>query len=83
MSALNQQSLADSGANKRPPMLEKGNYIPWESREQILEPLSKMIDINKKQYIADVKVMNYHLQAIPNDIYNLVDACKNAKEMWE
>nr|GEX88400.1 hypothetical protein [Tanacetum cinerariifolium] len=21
-----------SGANERPPMLEKGNYIPWESR---------------------------------------------------
>ncbi|GKB39165.1 hypothetical protein Tco_0884107 [Tanacetum coccineum] len=28
----NQQTLADSGANERPPMLEKGNYIPWESR---------------------------------------------------
>nr|GEV07459.1 hypothetical protein [Tanacetum cinerariifolium] len=31
-SALNQQTLADSGANERPIMLEKGNYIPWESR---------------------------------------------------
>ncbi|GKF10758.1 hypothetical protein Tco_0048684 [Tanacetum coccineum] len=28
----NQQTLADSEANERPPMLEKGNYIPWESR---------------------------------------------------
>ncbi|GJV55799.1 hypothetical protein Tco_1456804 [Tanacetum coccineum] len=28
----NQQTLADSRANERPPMLEKGNYIPWESR---------------------------------------------------
>ncbi|GJS88935.1 retrovirus-related pol polyprotein from transposon TNT 1-94 [Tanacetum coccineum] len=28
----NQQTLADSGANERPPMLVKGNYIPWESR---------------------------------------------------
>ncbi|GJZ63413.1 retrovirus-related pol polyprotein from transposon TNT 1-94 [Tanacetum coccineum] len=28
----NQQTLAESGANTRPPMLEKGNYIPWESR---------------------------------------------------
>ncbi|GJT71637.1 hypothetical protein Tco_1030923 [Tanacetum coccineum] len=27
-----QQTLAESGANARPPMLEKGNYIPWESR---------------------------------------------------
>nr|GEZ19819.1 hypothetical protein [Tanacetum cinerariifolium] len=23
---------SDSGANERPPMLERGNYIPWESR---------------------------------------------------
>nr|GEY29497.1 hypothetical protein [Tanacetum cinerariifolium]GEY60539.1 hypothetical protein [Tanacetum cinerariifolium] len=38
---------------------------------------------NKCQYITDVKVMNHLLQAIPNDIYNLVDACKNSKEMWE
>ncbi|GJY61966.1 retrovirus-related pol polyprotein from transposon TNT 1-94 [Tanacetum coccineum] len=38
---------------------------------------------NKKQYITDVKVMNYLLQAIPNDIYNSVDAYKNAKDIWE
>ncbi|GJZ92701.1 retrovirus-related pol polyprotein from transposon TNT 1-94 [Tanacetum coccineum] len=109
MSASNQQNLADSGANERPLMLEKRNYIPWESRfrwfldnkleegewmwhsvekgpyvrpmipdpddtrKQIIEPLSKMTEINKKQYIADVRVMNYLLQAIPNDIYNSVD----------
>ncbi|GKA09339.1 hypothetical protein Tco_0688670 [Tanacetum coccineum] len=83
MFALNQQTLADSGANERPPMLEKGNYIPWESRpmipdldnttKQIIEPLSKMTEINKKQYNVDVRVMNYLLQAIPNDIYNSVD----------
>nr|GEV16814.1 retrovirus-related Pol polyprotein from transposon TNT 1-94 [Tanacetum cinerariifolium] len=121
----NQQTLADLGANERPPMLERGNYIPWDSRfrrfldnkikegermwnsiqnglyvrlmipdpdgavninstmKQILEPLSKMTEGNKKQYIADVKVMNYLLQATPNDIYNSVDACKNAKETWE
>ncbi|GKB25852.1 retrovirus-related pol polyprotein from transposon TNT 1-94 [Tanacetum coccineum] len=100
-------------------MIEKGNYIPWESRfkrfldikleegermwnsiekepykrpmipnldnteEQILEPLSKMTKGNNKQYIAYVKVMNYLLQAIPNHIYNSVEACKNAKDMWE
>ncbi|GJX33012.1 hypothetical protein Tco_0242867 [Tanacetum coccineum] len=110
MSASDQQTLADSGANERPPMLEKGNYIPWKSRfrrfldnkleegermwrliekepyvrpmildpdcitKQIIKPLSKMTEINKKQYIADVRVMNYLLQAIPNDIYNSVDA---------
>ncbi|GJX93448.1 hypothetical protein Tco_0348034, partial [Tanacetum coccineum] len=119
MSTSNQQTLADSRANERPPMLEKGIYIPLESRfrqfldnkledgewmwnsiqngpykrpmisnpdndqQTILEPLSKMIEGNNKQYIADVKVMNYLLQAIPNDIYNSVDTCKNAKDMWE
>nr|GEX04447.1 hypothetical protein [Tanacetum cinerariifolium] len=152
MSASNQQTLADSGANEKPLMLKKGNYILWESRFRrfldnkleererlwhsiekgpyvrpmipdpddtrkqgtlksvspirliigrfrisveegtlksvspvrlIIEPLSKMTKINKKQYIADVRVMNYLLQAIPNDIYNSVDVCKNAKKMWE
>ncbi|GJU70260.1 hypothetical protein Tco_1256519 [Tanacetum coccineum] len=93
MSTSNQQTLADSGANERPPMLEKGNYSPWESRpmipnpdnttKQILEPLSKMTKCNKKQYIANVKVMNYLLQTIPNDIYNSVDARKNAKDIRE
>ncbi|GKB72111.1 retrovirus-related pol polyprotein from transposon TNT 1-94 [Tanacetum coccineum] len=56
---------------------------PDDTEKQILKPLSKMTTTNKSQYIADVKVMNYLLQAIPNDIYNSVDACKNAKEMWE
>ncbi|GKC20401.1 hypothetical protein Tco_1022551 [Tanacetum coccineum] len=42
-----------------------------------------MTEGNKKQHIADVKVMNYLLQAIPNDIYNSADACKTAQEMWE
>nr|GEY09461.1 hypothetical protein [Tanacetum cinerariifolium] len=55
---------------------------PDNTQQQILEPLSKMTEGNNKQYIADVRVMNYLLQAIPNDIYNSVDACKNAKEMW-
>ncbi|GJR28920.1 hypothetical protein Tco_1105152 [Tanacetum coccineum] len=32
MSTSNQQTLADSGANEKPPMLEKENYILWESR---------------------------------------------------
>ncbi|GJX04065.1 hypothetical protein Tco_0189981 [Tanacetum coccineum] len=32
MSTSNQQTLADSGANERPPMLERENYIPWEIR---------------------------------------------------
>ncbi|GJU48417.1 hypothetical protein Tco_1217972 [Tanacetum coccineum] len=32
MSASNQQTLAESGTSERPPMLEKGSYVPWASR---------------------------------------------------
>ncbi|GJU85627.1 hypothetical protein Tco_1293173 [Tanacetum coccineum] len=67
-----------NGSYKRPVIPNPNN-----DQEMILESLSKMTEGNKKQYIADVKVMNYLLQAIPNDIYNSVDACKNAKDMWE
>nr|GEX03049.1 hypothetical protein [Tanacetum cinerariifolium] len=56
---------------------------PDKPIEQILKPLSKITEGNKKQYTADVRVMKYLLQAIPNDIYNSVDACKNANDMWE
>ncbi|GKF25585.1 hypothetical protein Tco_0081479 [Tanacetum coccineum] len=41
---------------------------PTNPRQEIPEPLSKMTKGDKKKYIADVKVMNYILQAIPNDI---------------
>ncbi|GJW56540.1 hypothetical protein Tco_0103271 [Tanacetum coccineum] len=56
---------------------------PVNSNNQILEPMSKMTEANKRQYVADVKVINYLLQAIPNDIYNSVDTCQDAKKMWE
>ncbi|GKE65545.1 hypothetical protein Tco_1519706 [Tanacetum coccineum] len=32
MSNAHQQSLADVGTKTRPPMLERGSYIPWASR---------------------------------------------------
>ncbi|GJX62471.1 integrase, catalytic region, zinc finger, CCHC-type containing protein [Tanacetum coccineum] len=51
--------------------------------ETIPKPISKMIEANKKHCFADIKVMNYLLKGIPNDIYNSVDACKDAKTMWE
>ncbi|GKD47007.1 hypothetical protein Tco_1271652 [Tanacetum coccineum] len=44
---------------------------------KIIEPLSKMTESNKKQYFADIRVMNFILQEIPNDIYNSIATC-----MW-
>nr|GEV16251.1 hypothetical protein [Tanacetum cinerariifolium] len=73
-----------NGPYMRPMILDPDGAENIDSTiKQILEPFSKMTEGNKKQYITDVKVMNYLLQAIPNDIYNSVDACKNTKEMWE
>nr|GEV52539.1 hypothetical protein [Tanacetum cinerariifolium] len=64
-----QQSLADVGSETRPPMLERGSYIPLASRF--------------RPYINQIELMNLILLSIPNDIYNSVDACTSAKDMWK
>nr|GEW52430.1 hypothetical protein [Tanacetum cinerariifolium] len=69
--------------------IKKGPYkrkdIPDPNNEltTILEPPSKMSQHNKNHYFADIRVMNYIIQGIPNDIYNSVDACLYAKQMWD
>ncbi|GJY04787.1 integrase, catalytic region, zinc finger, CCHC-type containing protein [Tanacetum coccineum] len=55
---------------------------PNNESETIPEPISKMSKPNKEQYFADIRVMNYILQGISNDIYNFVDACLDAKQIW-
>ncbi|GKA65121.1 hypothetical protein Tco_0764828 [Tanacetum coccineum] len=91
MSTSNQQTLADLELNERPLMLERGNYIPWESRfrrfldnklkegermwnsiqngpyvrpmipnpddteKQILEPLSKMTEVQFEPHVLASK----------------------------
>ncbi|GKA75295.1 hypothetical protein Tco_0781673 [Tanacetum coccineum] len=55
---------------------------PDDPHNEIPEQISKMTEANRKRYTADVKVMNYILQAIPDDIYNSMDACKDAQKMW-
>ncbi|GJU60030.1 hypothetical protein Tco_1237796 [Tanacetum coccineum] len=69
--------------------ITKGPYVrpmitdPDDPDNEIPEPLSKMTEANKTRHSTDVRVMNYLLQAIPNDIYNSVDACKDSQKMWE
>ncbi|GJT52666.1 hypothetical protein Tco_0978823 [Tanacetum coccineum] len=113
-----QQSLADAGYETRPPMLERGSYIPWASRfrryinrkRENQKWLNKALDEGPYQfemfipnnstvpklqttedlqgdallhYDAEMKLMNLILLSIPNDIYNSVDACTSAKDMWK
>ncbi|GKC84839.1 integrase, catalytic region, zinc finger, CCHC-type containing protein [Tanacetum coccineum] len=118
MSTANQQTLMESRASDRPPIFEKGSYVPWASQflwflenkkeegelmrdsifkgpykrkdipdpnsepETIPEPISKMSKPDKELYFADIRVMNYIRQGIPSDIYNSLDACRDAKQMW-
>ncbi|GJW34743.1 hypothetical protein Tco_0057663 [Tanacetum coccineum] len=94
----NQQTLAESGANERPPMLKKRNYIPWESRfrrfldNKLEEGESMWNSIQNgplRPMIPDpdgaVKHKRHESSSSSNtkDIYNQVDACKNAMEMLE
>ncbi|GJU34842.1 hypothetical protein Tco_1183196 [Tanacetum coccineum] len=113
-----QQSLADAGSETRPPMLERGSYIPWASRfrryinqkRENRKWLNKALDEGPYQfemfipnnstvlklqtaedlqgdallhYDAKMELMNLILLSIPNDIYNSVDACTSAKDMWK
>ncbi|GJX49735.1 retrovirus-related pol polyprotein from transposon TNT 1-94 [Tanacetum coccineum] len=113
-----QQSLADAGSETRPPMLERGSYIPWASRfrryinqkRENQKWLNKALDEGPYQfemfipnnstvlklqtaedlqgdallhYDAEMELMNLILLSIPNDIYNFVDACTSAKDMWK
>ncbi|GKB60468.1 retrovirus-related pol polyprotein from transposon TNT 1-94 [Tanacetum coccineum] len=113
-----QQSLADAGSETRPPMLERGSYIPWASRfrryinrkRENQKWLNKALDEGPYQfemfipnnstvlklqtaedlqgdallhYDAEMELMNLILLSIPNDIYNSVDACTSAKDMWK
>ncbi|GKA73568.1 hypothetical protein Tco_0779870 [Tanacetum coccineum] len=64
------------------PYIRKEITNPNDTTTTIPEPISKMSKPDKEQYYTDIKVMNYILQGIPNDINNSVDACSDAKQMW-
>ncbi|GJU80516.1 hypothetical protein Tco_1282881 [Tanacetum coccineum] len=80
-----QQSLADAGSETRTPMLERGSYIPWASSEQIprLQTAEDLEGDDLLLHDAEMEVMNMILLSIPNEIYNSVDACTSAKDMWK
>ncbi|GJX89373.1 hypothetical protein Tco_0341387 [Tanacetum coccineum] len=113
-----QQSLVDAGSENRPPMLERGSYIPWASRfrrylngkrdnrkwllkaldegpyefknfvpEGLTIPqLQTAEDLEGDDLLlhdAEMEVMNMIILSIPNEIYNSMDACTLAKDMWK
>ncbi|GJV06774.1 hypothetical protein Tco_1344430 [Tanacetum coccineum] len=78
-----------SGADNRPPMLEKDMYDSWKSRMElymmnrqhgrmILESVENVIQAD-----YDIKATNSILQGLPPEVYALVSNHKIAKELWE
>nr|GEX16874.1 hypothetical protein [Tanacetum cinerariifolium] len=83
-------SLADkailSGADNRPPMLEKDMYDSWKSRMELLTRPKKYSELSATKAIQadyDVKETNIILQGLRPEVYALVSTHKVAKELWE
>ncbi|GJX72431.1 retrovirus-related pol polyprotein from transposon TNT 1-94 [Tanacetum coccineum] len=69
-----QQSFADAGSETRPPMFERGSYIPWASRfKQFLNRKRE----NRKWLLKALEDGPYVFRNITS-----TDSCKTAKEMW-
>ncbi|GKD57595.1 hypothetical protein Tco_1290982 [Tanacetum coccineum] len=64
------------------PFKRKEIVDPNDSSQKIPKPIKDLSTDDQKKYYADIKVMNYILQGIPNDIYISVDACNDAQNMW-
>ncbi|GKE67842.1 hypothetical protein Tco_1522003, partial [Tanacetum coccineum] len=69
-----QQSLADAGSETRPPMLERGSYIPWFEmfipNNSIVLKLQTAEDLQGDallHYDAEMELTNMILLFIPND----------------
>nr|GFA79138.1 hypothetical protein [Tanacetum cinerariifolium] len=80
-------SLADkailSGADNRPPILEKDMYDSWKSRMELSKKYSELSTTEAIQADCDVKATNIILQGLPPEVYALVSTYKVAKELWE
>ncbi|GJV74601.1 hypothetical protein Tco_1506185 [Tanacetum coccineum] len=78
-----QQSIAEDGSETRPSMLERGSYIPWASSQYHDCKTTGIVGDDLLLHDAEMEVMNMILLSIPNEIYNFVDACTSAKDMWK
>nr|GEX99019.1 hypothetical protein [Tanacetum cinerariifolium] len=87
-------SLADkailSGAENRPPMLEKDMYdrrkAEWSFEENGVTRPKKYFELSATEAIqanCDVKATHIILQGLPPEVYALVSTHKVAKELWE
>ncbi|GJR53167.1 retrovirus-related pol polyprotein from transposon TNT 1-94 [Tanacetum coccineum] len=67
-----------SGADNRPPMLDKD--LEWGDQNKEICELSTVEKIHDD---CDIKATNIILQGLPADIYSLVNHHRVAKDLWE
>nr|GEW43776.1 putative reverse transcriptase domain-containing protein [Tanacetum cinerariifolium] len=58
-------------------------FIPSDSTVPKLQTAKDLQGNALLHYDAEIEIMNLILLSIPNDIYNSVDACTSAKDMWK
>ncbi|GKA46086.1 RNA-directed DNA polymerase, eukaryota, reverse transcriptase zinc-binding domain protein [Tanacetum coccineum] len=85
--STHQQSLTDAGSDTRPPVLERRKLCtlmkPILATDTAVARLQTEDDLtgdDLKPYEADFEALNLILISIPNDIYNSLDACENARD---
>nr|GEV78767.1 hypothetical protein [Tanacetum cinerariifolium] len=75
-----------SGADNRPPMLEKDLYDSWKIEENGVTRTKKYDELSHAEKIQvdyDMKAINIILQGLPTDIYSLMNHHRVAKDLWE
>ncbi|GJZ33710.1 hypothetical protein Tco_0579146 [Tanacetum coccineum] len=75
-----------SGADNRPPMLDKDPYDSWKIEEDGVIRTKKYAELSaakKIQADCDMKATNIILQCLLADIYSLVNHHRVAKDLWE
>ncbi|GKB67616.1 hypothetical protein Tco_0929028 [Tanacetum coccineum] len=75
-----------SGADNRPPMLDKDLYDSWKSRMGLYmqnREHRRMILESVENADCDMTATNIILQGLPADIYSLVNHHRVAKDLWE
>ncbi|GJS65509.1 hypothetical protein Tco_0680073 [Tanacetum coccineum] len=58
-------------------------FVPTGSTLPTLQTAEDLQGDELLHYDAEIELMNLILLSIPNEIYNSVDACTTAKEMWK
>ncbi|GJY76094.1 reverse transcriptase domain-containing protein [Tanacetum coccineum] len=75
-----------SGAENRPPMLDKDLYDSWKIEENGVIRTKKYAELSAAEKIqadCDMKATNIILQGLPVAIYSLVNHHRVAKDFWE